>query len=394
MKIGVLHIILSPGGGAWSVVRELATWQKSVMPVAVGISYRPSQASYALSEAEQIGIPLFHHRVVFEFPNSSALFLPPLLEWHNMLKKQDENTNWVTHFHNGSGIGFAFWPSFGSSSRYPLPSINTFHGIAPEDVVAELRRKIGSIQTAINGYLARKMNQMGIQITTLSYASRAELVRSYKLPEESIKVVYNGVPAALKKGCPRLHGINSKMPFTVGFVGNIGKKKRWDIALDAVSKLRSEGNDICLLIAGSGPEVEHLKQAIRPFTAFVKYLGSVAKAGSIIMPLLDVLVLPAHHEGQPVVILEAMACGVPSIATAVGAIPETIEHGKNGYLIKSVSSFELADRLKYLMDRPGVHSLMSKYCIDKWLERFSVSAMGQSYNEVYESLLSSQNNPL
>jgi glycosyltransferase involved in cell wall biosynthesis len=142
-----------------------------------------------------------------------------------------------------------------------------------------------------------------------------------------------------------------------------------------------------LVIVGDGPEAPQVHTAAQQSASFVSYLGVVPQAGQTVMPQLDVLALPAHHEGQPMVILEALACGVPTIATAVGAIPETITHGETGFLIEQPSVADLARYLRVLMDTPRLHKRMSENCLREWESRFSVEAMGQRYLEVYEAAI-------
>lgn len=386
-RLGVLQVILSPGGGAWSVVRELARWQQVSMPVAIGISHRDGQSVAPLREAEALGVEVFTYRVPVNFPNASALLLPPLRRWHAALRSADPSITWVTHFHNGSGIGLAFWPARSAAPRYPWPAINTFHGIAPEEAIPELRGRFSGVQTAVSGFLIRQMDRLGVPLTTLSAASRREIARIHRVPEESMRIVPNGVPACPQPGCPRLRNPDAAGPFRIGFVGYLDRKKRWDIALDAVRELHHEGRNVRLIIVGDGPETPQVRTAAQQSEAFVSYLGQVPKAGQTVMPQLDVLALPAHHEGQPMVILEALACGVPTVATAVGAIPETITHGETGFLIAQPSAAELAGHLRMLMDVPDLHRRMSENCLRAWEDRFSVEAMGRNYNAVYEAAI-------
>ncbi len=388
-KVGVLHVILNPGGGAWTVIRVLSCWQKERMPVAIGIGYRKkSVPNLSITESKGMDIPIFLFNPSIDFPNSSAILLPPLRKWYKSLQTSDPFVHWVVHFHNGPGIGFAFWPNISPRPRFPFAALVTFHGIPPEDVIKSLRKPLGQFRTYLNGFLVRRMWEYGIKLSTLSYASRIELASTYKIPEKAVKVVYNGVPGPGVENFGNIEHRGSS--FVVGFVGNIGRKKRWDIAVDAVVRLKKncKDKDIKLLIAGQGPEVDRLRKYISPYSGFIEYLGEVRNAGSSLIPFLDCLVLPAEHEGQPMVILEAMACGVPSIATSVGAIPETIKHGETGFIISSASSADLSYYLNYLMDHPQIRTQMRETCMREWKTRFSVEVMGNNYMQLYKEILS------
>ncbi len=388
-KLGVLHIILNPGGGAWTVVKVLSSWQKQRIPVAIGIGYKKGTTpKLQIAESRRMDIPTFLFNPAITFPNSSAILLPPLRKWYKSLQISNPSVQWVAHFHNGPGIGFAFWPNIVPRPRFSFPALVTFHGIPPEDLIKSLRKPLGQFKTCLNGFLTRRMWKYGIKLSTLSNASRIELANIYKIPEKAIKIVYNGVPRpnAVDLGSFKHPG----SAFVVGFVGNIGRKKRWDIAVDAIIaiKKQNKNKNIKLLIAGQGPEADRLKKYIEPYSEFIKYLGEVQNAGFSLIPSLDCLVLPAEHEGQPMVVLEAMACGVPSIATSVGAIPETIKHGETGFIINSPRSADISHYLNYLMDHPDIRVQMGENCLREWRARFSVDVMGNNYMQLYKEILS------
>jgi glycosyltransferase involved in cell wall biosynthesis len=385
-EVGVLHVILSPGGGAWSVVRELARWQHTHMPVGIGISYRRFQAETAIEEARTLGVEVLTYEVPLDFPNASALLLPPLRKWYNDFCTRYPSHAWVTHFHNGSGVGFVFWPRL--HVRYSGPALTTFHGIPPEDVAPELRSRFGWVQTKVNGFLTRRMQHGGVEITTLSQALSQDLAKAYDINAKSVWVIPNGVPASPNRGCPRRMSSEGNLPpFTVGFVGRLEQNKRWDLVLDAISSLHGAGRPVRLLIAGDGPDAPLLRNRMQACGDTVQYLGAVPMAGQTVMPLLDVLALPSIREGQPMVILEAFACGVPVIASAVGGIPETVTAGKTGYLLDAPSSDELARHIGVLMDDPQLHREMSDRCLTEWEQRFSAQAMAMKYQEVYRSAI-------
>ena len=64
----------------------------------------------------------------------------------------------------------------------------------------------------------------------------------------------------------------------------------------------------------------------------------------------DIFILPSHSEGLPNVVLEAMACGLPIIATRVGGIPEAVEDGKSGILVEKQDVASLTRAIKYMVE--------------------------------------------
>ena len=105
-------------------------------------------------------------------------------------------------------------------------------------------------------------------------------------------------------------------------------------------------------MVGSGKDDEPFKQRIRELgleemvhlTGYVPHRDIVdwIQAG-------DIMVFPTHYEGVPNAVLETMACGKPVVATAVGGIPEIIQHGKTGYLVEKGNLPELGKAIEHLL---------------------------------------------
>ena len=383
IKIGVLHVILNPAGGAWSVVRELSRQQRDLMPTAIGISSKPGLSEIAIKEANALDLQLFLYEIPYDFPYSSIIYLPPLHKWLNELSHRYKKIQWVVHFHNGSAFGpfLLYYKILGI--RFTYPTVNTFHGLPPEDVIKELRGPFGCIKTKINAFFARYMCRNNVRLITLSQVSKKEIVETYKVPNHLAHMVPNGTSRGPVHGCPRLHKNNKKTSMTVGFIGYLGKKKRVDIVIDAVLNLALKGKDINLLIAGEGPFSNFVKAMAKKQSKFITYLGKVQNAAHWLMPKLDVLVLPTLHEGMPMVILEAMACGVPSIASRVGGIGEVITNYKNGILLEKTDVIALIKAINSIYHNHDLHASMSEACIDEWKKKYSIEIMERAYFKQY-----------
>ena len=88
----------------------------------------------------------------------------------------------------------------------------------------------------------------------------------------------------------------------------------------------------------------------------------------------QILVLPSIQEGQPLAILEALACGIPVVASRVGAIPDTIEHGINGFLVTPGVPVELAEKLEDLITNPELLLKISAANLQLYQQRFTQEA--------------------
>jgi glycosyltransferase involved in cell wall biosynthesis len=97
----------------------------------------------------------------------------------------------------------------------------------------------------------------------------------------------------------------------------------------------------------------------------------------------DVFVLPSHSEDMPMTILEAMACGLPVIATSVGSIPDVIENGINGYLVTSHNPSYLAEKMALLAEHSDIRQAMSMANRQKVREDYSFDRFQNDLEKVY-----------
>ncbi|HTM46915.1 MAG TPA: glycosyltransferase, partial [Polyangiaceae bacterium] len=119
--------------------------------------------------------------------------------------------------------------------------------------------------------------------------------------------------------------------WVVGTVGRLAPEKNQALLIDAMAPLL--GPDRELVIVGDGPERKALERRIAalPQRRHVHLLGARDDVEHI-LPAFDAFALTSHTEGLPLVVLEAMATGLPVISTAVGGIPDIIQHGVTGLL--------------------------------------------------------------
>ena len=149
---------------------------------------------------------------------------------------------------------------------------------------------------------------------------------------------------------------------------------------------RAKGSPWRLVIAGFGKDEAFVRDAAST-CSFVTYLGSIERADRSLIPYLDALLLPSESEGQPMVVLEAMAQGVPVVATAVGGIPAVITSDVNGILAER-NAAAFADAMCRLEDSAYRHSL-GEAAAETIRSRFDMSVVAEQYQKVYEEALQS-----
>lgn len=173
-----------------------------------------------------------------------------------------------------------------------------------------------------------------------------------------VRVVYDGVdPAVFSPGDRAAARLALGLPAgdpVVLFVGNLIPTKGVDLLLTAAATLAADGRLVRVLVVGQGPSRGTLEQqaAALGLTDRVRFTGAVAQSS---LPdyyrAADVFALPSYSEGVPNVLLEAGACGIPWVATAVGGIPEITDRGA-AILIPPGDAGALAAALRTAIESP------------------------------------------
>ena len=172
--------------------------------------------------------------------------------------------------------------------------------------------------------------------------------------------------------------------FLVGMVGRIDKNKGHVYLLTAVAKLLAERSDIFVVVVGDGPERTSLMEfcANAGIDEHVSFVGFQANATAY-MSNLDAMVIASMHEGIPYTLLEAMAVGVPVVATAVGGIPEVVEDSVSGLLIQPGDPEAIAASLTRLASDPGLRARLAHEASEVVRHRFSQQRMAEATVDAY-----------
>ncbi len=125
--------------------------------------------------------------------------------------------------------------------------------------------------------------------------------------------------------------------FALGFVGRMVANKNLGYLAEVFAAVAAQDPDARFVVAGQGPEIKAFRRGltrsgILKKVTFVDWLDRPADLADLYRRM-RALIAPSLSEGGPRVCLEAMACGTPVFATPVGVMPETIEHGANGWLL-------------------------------------------------------------
>ncbi|WP_308815742.1 glycosyltransferase family 4 protein [Sphingomonas sp. GV3] len=160
----------------------------------------------------------------------------------------------------------------------------------------------------------------------------------------------------------RAPGDEAPRPLQLIAVGRLSPEKGQAGLLEAIALLRDRGIGIALTLVGDGPDGAQLKaQSSRlGLDALVRFVGRQDERTALAsIAAADVLVLPSFMEGLPVVLMEAMALGVPVIATRVAGIPELVRDGTSGLLFDPADWQGLADAIARLAADPALRARLA-----------------------------------
>lgn len=219
--------------------------------------------------------------------------------------------------------------------------------------------------------------------------SVAEVERACGVPEHLIEVVPNGVrlDSAWPRAAARAELGLAERSFTIGIVGRLRPEKAHELLLEAVARLARTGRDVRLCIVGDGP----LRAELRLLAARLGIEGRITWAGerrdaATLAGAFDVAVVCSHWEGLPLAALEAMAAGVPLVATRVGGLPSLLGDGC-GELVPPGDAEVLAAALERLLLDPSRRAALGRAGRVRVAQRYSFDGLVHHVEQIYEQVL-------
>ncbi|SNR66682.1 glycosyltransferase [Paracoccus sediminis] len=150
-------------------------------------------------------------------------------------------------------------------------------------------------------------------------------------------------------------------PVRLVFVGRLAPVKGVRVLLDAVGKALARGADLHLTVIGDGPDRATLQAAAAPLGGAVRFTGYRSQDEvAAHLAESDLFVLASFAEGVPVVLMEAMASGLPVVATRIAGIPELVDDGKSGAIVAPGDAAALADAIARLAADPELRRRMGR----------------------------------
>jgi sugar transferase (PEP-CTERM/EpsH1 system associated) len=210
---------------------------------------------------------------------------------------------------------------------------------------------------------------------------------------ERLRVIYNGVDTnRFRPDLSVRDRVREELSIApdcllLGSVGRLVAIKDHRTLLNAASLLAGQGVKVKLLLAGAGPESTALqRQAAEDVNLRDRVIFTGASDRiSELLNAMDIFVLPSLGEGMSNTLLEAMASGLPVVASRVGGNPELIQDEEAGFLFNAGDSANLVELLKRFCE-PALRQRLGNACRTTAIQRFSVDRMVEEYRSLYRGL--------
>ncbi|HET6858264.1 MAG TPA: glycogen synthase [Streptomyces sp.] len=283
---------------------------------------------------------------------------------------------------------------------YGIPHVMTSHSLEP--LRPWKAEQLGG-GYALSGWAERTAIESADAVIAVSHGMRADILSSYPaLAPDRVRVVHNGIDTSLYRPDPGTDvlervGVDPERPYVL-FVGRITRQKGVPHLLRAARRLDPSTQLVLCAGAPDTPEIERefreLVDELRRTRDGVLWIPEMVPRPDVIQLLTHaaVFVCPSVYEPLGIVNLEAMACGTPVVASAVGGIPEVVDDGATGLLVaydaSHAGAFEagIADALNRLTRDGHTAGRMGAAGRERAVREFGWDAVARRTVEVYEEI--------
>jgi glycosyltransferase involved in cell wall biosynthesis len=284
-----------------------------------------------------------------------------------------------------NAIGFvSFNGAYHAAKKLDVPVIATVLEIWQGEWISNVGLVTGLVGEILERIYLKKNYTRYIAISKFT---QEKLIKQLKIPREKISVVYCGV------SLNEIHSIKTggKYPRpTIITICRLVEYKRVQDIIQAIALVKSSFADINLKIVGIGPYKSELEQLVKKENLIenVEFCGRISGTDELVSVLKQshIFVLGSTVEGFGMVIIEAMASGIPFIAADIPAIREITNGGQGGFLVPPASPDKIAEKMKMLLMNPEQY-------IEKTREgagivkQYDWNNIAKSLNEVVKELI-------
>lgn len=366
-QISITHVLSSFGtGGQECVALDLAKLQRAAGNQVQVLSLSELPEGPMAERFRAVGV------ATETVPKRGPSFDPTLaLRVAQCLSKAGAD---LVHTHNPAALVYGA----PAAALAGVRSVHTKHGLNPDSSRRMWLRRIAS--SMVDAYVA----------VTPTLARVA--VERHECDPTQLHVISNGIDTARFSPNPATrHQLRSELgipeaAWVLGTVGRLAPEKNQGLLIDAVAPILDPRRH--LVIVGDGPDrqalMERARATLRP--DLIHFTGARADVEAV-LTCFDAFALTSESEGLPLVVLEAMAVGLPVVATAVGGVPDVIQPEKTGFLVPASDPIALLKQLLLMSTRQKIVNDVAAAGRSMVLERHSAEHMARDYEDLYRRVL-------
>lgn len=230
------------------------------------------------------------------------------------------------------------------------------------------------------------------KLICVSQAVREFHVRKTGLPPQRYQVIPNGIDAAFFAHRAELRTTTrgqwgvSDGEVVAAFVGRLVEEKGVDVLLETIGRLA--GKPIRFVIVGEGPRRRQVETFLAtPAGAHSRMTGHVGDIRGVLSAA-DLFVMPSRCEGFGLAAAEAMAAGLPVVASRIPSLQEIIRDGVSGVLVETDNASQFAQAIDALAQDAALRDRLGRAAREQIVSRYSIEANIQAHEELYQSLIS------
>lgn len=318
-------------GGAQKATLNLAQWLKSKNYDLILIS---SARGILVQEAKHI-LGVRFKELKFLKRNINPIY--DLIAFFSLYIFIKDNKFDIVHTHSSKAGILGRWAAY--FCFYPK-IIHTAHGFAFHDYQNWVVKRFYILFEKITAVISNKIIAVSEEVKAKGLKHKIGSTNKYAVVYELVDI---------KSYSTKLTSKNKN--FKIGMVGALKYQKAPQDFVKAAWILNKNRDDLKFLLVGNGKLKSDLEKLVKKYNLVnnFKFLGWRRDIEKI-MSEFDILVLPSLFEGQPHVIIEALALGIPVVASDVDGIKDLIKDGENGFLVKPHSPYQIADKVNKLLN--------------------------------------------
>lgn len=258
-------------------------------------------------------------------------------------------------------------------------------------VIISTEQNLNPDESPINNILKRYTSRFAAKIIAISQAVKQDSIKRYKIPENKIEIIPNGInlnkflnfEGTEEKNNNYVRD-NEPKKIILGTIGRLVPQKGQSVLIKALASIK-DLNFECLIV-GKGLLKNRLNKQIKDLGLEnkVKLIGSIQDVPKFLNSL-DIFVFPSLWEGQGIVLLEAALMNLPIIASEVDGIKEVL-NSEDAYLVKAGDANDLAAKISWLinnLDSVSVKARSAKLK-NKIINKYSIAAITEDYQDIYK----------